>query len=225
MSNPELKLNVAIVDDHFAVRDGYRNLLHKLKYVEHVNTFDTAKEMLEEMKKKPFDLIFMDIELKNENGLYICTKIKQSYKDVKVLILSSYHSEEYIIEAYHNNADGYLFKDSDSKEVRNALDKIIFEHGKYFNTEAIDIIFNEQESKKKSEESNTTKLTKREIQIVILICEGYSNIEIAEKLFRDITTITTHRQNIMKKINAHKGIDIYNYAVKNGIIAPSAKIK
>src|SRR5437764_231845 len=91
--NPIILIRAAIVDDHFATRDGYCNLLRKVEYVAQVHAFATAREMLDEMKRKPFDLVLMDIELGGENGLDVCRRIKLNQKNLKVLVISSYHSE------------------------------------------------------------------------------------------------------------------------------------
>lgn len=204
------KKNVAIVDDHFAIRDGYKNILKKTSYIDCVCPFATGKELLNELKKKTIDLVLLDIELKNEDGLEICKHLKLTYKNIKVIILTSHHSSEYIIKAEQYDADGYLFKDAEPKEVRIAIDKVVNQNGRYFSSEAKSILAVTEDS----------KLTQREIQILQLVCEGKSNKEIGEIFNRDETTIAKHKQNMMNKINVHKSVEIIYYAIKHGYYTP-----
>jgi DNA-binding NarL/FixJ family response regulator len=212
--------SIAIIDDHFAVRDGYKYFLEKLPFISHVECFAQESEISKAFEKTKFDLILLDIELKAGNGLKICKDFKLKYKNIKVLILSGHHNKEYILSAFQNEADGYLFKDSDNEEVGFALERVLKKGQKHFNLEAMDTIFQHQEFNKNRIKNPKNSLSEREIEIMILICEGKSNKEIGNILHRDETTISTHRYNILKKIGAHKSLEILNYAIANGIYTP-----
>lgn len=212
--------SIAIVDDHFAVRDGYKYFIEKLSFVVQVQCFAGEKEILEMLEKVKYDLILLDIELKDGNGLKMCRNLKLKYKGIKILILSGHHNKEYIVSAYQNEADGYLFKDTENEEVKFAIERVLMKEQKHFNLEAMDTIFQHQEFHKNRLKNPKKFLSKREIEIVILICEGKSNKEIGNILHRDETTISTHRYNIMKKIGVHKSHEILNYAIANGLYSP-----
>jgi two-component system nitrate/nitrite response regulator NarL len=215
--------SIAIVDDHFAVRDGYKYFLEKLNLVEYVACFSGEKDIIEELEKSHFDLVLLDIELREGNGIKICRNLKLKFKNTKVLILSGHHNKEYIISAYQNDSDGYLFKDSENEEVKFAVERVLLKEEKHFNLEAMDTIFQHQEFYKNQIKNTKKILSEREIEIVKLICEGKSNKEIGNILYRDETTISTHRYNIMKKIGAHKSLEILNYAISVGIYLPIKK--
>ena len=211
------KINIAVVDDHWAVLGGYQNMLGKIDYVKSVHGFITSKDFFEEMKHTDFDLVLLDIQLKDEDGLDICKIIKEEYKNIKVIIESLHESASCILEAYKNNADGYIFKGGDYEELKNAIGKIVFQNEKYFTPVALKIILNKQESDKSRNSHLNNELTDREIEIMKLICVGKTDKTIAKKLYISEMTVATHRRNILKKINGHKNIDILNYAIKNGL--------
>jgi len=214
------QINTAIVDDHWGILDSYGNALRRIKYIDQVDTFATAKEMLTKMRKKQYDLVLLDIRLKDENGLEVCKDIKNIYKNVKVLIFSTYDSGQLIFSAYQNNADGYICKDANVEELKSAIDKIILQNERYFNARALEIIFHFQEAHKKSNNKNENELSFREVEVMLLICVGQSNKNIGVGFNKSETTIATHRRNILKKIGGHKTIDILNFAIKFGYYEP-----
>jgi DNA-binding NarL/FixJ family response regulator len=218
-------LKIGLVDDHFAIRDGYKTLLETWEFVSSVYSYKSIKELRLDLKSNILDLVFLDIELPDENGLDECRKIKNSNSTIKIIILSAHHDEQYILSAYDSNADGYLFKDSTKTEVLEAIQKVLFADEKYFNHEALSIIFQFQESTKKKKSNSKTDLSEREIQILKLICEGHSNDQISVILNRTTSTIATHRQNIMNKTNVHNSLELMNYAIRNGHYIPIVKKK
>jgi len=214
------KFNVALVDDHFTTRNGFRDFLYKLDYVASVNAYSSCKELLLEMNQKPYELVILDIELKDENGLEACKTIRRKYPKVKILMHSNFHLDEYVITAYENGANGYMFKDADPSEMRKAISTVLLDDKLYYSEEGRAILFQSQELKRLRNESNKVSLTSREIEIVKLICEGKSNQEIANILTRDITTITTHRRNILKKLDIHNVTELIKYAIAQGFMKP-----
>jgi DNA-binding NarL/FixJ family response regulator len=217
------KFKIGVIDDHFAIRDGYKGLLEKWELISEIKTYTSLGEFYFDFKTINFDLIFMDIELHNENGLDACRTLKLQNHNLKIIILSAYHNEQYILNAYDSNADGYLFKDASQDEVKNAIITVLQKDEKYFNHEAISVIFKFQESIKKKNKNGKTELSEREIEILKLICQGKSNDQISSLINRTPATVATHRQNIMNKIGAHNGFEIINYALSNGLYIPYIK--
>ena len=155
------KHKIGVVDDHFAIRDGYKTLLDSMEFVSDVNTYKSVKEFYLDYQSNILDLVFLDIELPGENGLDECRKIKNKNSKIKIIILSAHHDDQYILSAYDSNADGYLFKDSTPNEVVEAIRKVLFSNEKYFNHEALSIIFQYQESTKKKNSNSKTELSER----------------------------------------------------------------
>jgi len=214
------KHKIGVVDDHFAIRDGYKSLLDSMEFVSNVNTYKSVKEFYLDYQSNILDLVFLDIELPGENGLDECRKMKNENSKIKIIILSAHHDEQYIVNAYDSNADGYLFKDATKNEVLEAIQKVLFSNEKYFNHETLSVIFQFQETNKKRKLNNKNELSEREIQILKLICEGNSNYQISAILNRTTSTIATHRQNIMNKMKVHNSLELINYAIRNGYYNP-----
>lgn len=215
--------NIAIIDDHFAIRDGYKFCAEKIPFIKIVDTFESF--VLFEQSQQVYDLILLDIELKNSNGLDSCKAYKQAGNSTKIIMLSSYHEEPFIVEAYKNQADGYLFKDAPFEEVLLAFEKVLLKGDKHFNLEAIETLFKYHENEKKTSKLAQVKITKREAEIIHLICEGFSNKEISETIHRSVTTVSKHRYNIMQKFGFHKSIELVNFAIERGIFKVKRIVK
>ena len=206
------KISIAVIDDHCALCAGLKSILQKIPNINDVKTFATGREMLAQKQTTPFDIVLLDIQLKDEDGIEVCKEIKKKFENVKVLMYSSFKSSLYIYAAYTSNADGFLSKDSGVPELKMALEKILFQNERYFDTEAWKSIVYHIELEK-----NKQKLTKREEEMIELISEGMSGKQMAEQLFISIDTVSTHRHNILRKINGHNTADIINYAMNNGL--------
>lgn len=214
------KINIAILDDHVGIREGYRTILSRIPYVFFVAPFGTSDELYEGMKKENFHLILIDIRLKDENGLDICKHLKNKHPDLKVLMISSFHNENYILNAHHNDADGYLFKDAELKEIRLAIDTIIQDNGCYYNLEGLQIIHNHERHIKEKNKTSRTRLTEIEIKVAKEVCDGKTTKEIAIILGLEPSTINTHRNRIWKKLDIHKVAELLNYMISNGLYIP-----
>ncbi len=214
-----MKIKIAIIDDHFAVRDGYKSVLNTFDFVAQIDTFSNSSEFFKINKIQFYDLVLLDVELKGENGILICEKIKMFNNLVKVVVLSSFHSAEYIISSYENQVDGYLFKDTDYKNFKQKIEQIMVYSIPAFEEEAQNIIF-EYLNRKNGVKKEQSKLTETELEIVKLICAGKSVKEIALISDRSEATISTHKQNIMRKLDLHKSIDLYRWAEKSGVYIP-----
>ena len=217
------KINIAIVDDHWAILEGYQSLLKKLTYVNSVHVFTTSEAFFEETKHTHFDLVLLDIQLKDEDGLDICKIIKEEHKNIKVIMESMFDNANYILEAYQINADGYILKDSHPNELRHAIERVFYHNEKYFTPLANKIILDKIESDKQRHTYSKSELSNREIEIIPFICEGKANKEIAEMLCLSETTVATHRKHIYKKTNCHNSIQVLNYCIKNDLYIPPKK--
>lgn len=211
---------IAIIDDHFATRNGYKEFIKTFDFVGSVDVFENSIDFYNKQKVLKYDLVVLDIELKTENGIDICLQLKSAFGDIKVLILSAFHSHEYIISSYKYGADGFVFKDSESGVIKNAIEEIIVNNGKYFEDNANRIIFNLMHSEKSNFNLPVKLLTEREMEVLILVCKGKSHKEIANSLLIKENTIATHKQNMMKKLDLHKTVELYNWAQENGVFSP-----
>jgi DNA-binding NarL/FixJ family response regulator len=176
-------------------------------------------EALETLDLLKTDLVLMDIDMPVMNGLEATKKIKEKHPEIKVIILSMHNEGSLVKKLISCGADGYILKNSDREELISAIQKVN-KGSKYFSHE-VTLSLAELDSNASSDpgkDSFIHDLTEREIEILKLIAEGYSNKEIGEQLFISYRTVDTHRTNLMKKIGVNNIAGLIRYAIKRGFI-------
>jgi len=212
-----------IVDDHEIVRDGLAAMLEDVDDISIVGEASNGKETLERLEKnKAPDLILMDVDMPQMDGIEATRKIKQAYGGIKILALSMIHEDQRIRKMVKAGGEGYIFKNSGLEELVNAIKKV--HQGKhYFNNEAMDVIMNDvfkQKKTPKKEAGNSfTDLTQREIEILRLICQEMTNKEIAGKLNISVRTVDAHRRNLLQKTGARNTAGLVRFAVEHELIS------
>ncbi len=220
MMNNMKKIKVLIVDDHKMVRNGIRTMLETpdKKYKFLLQETENAEEGIEKAKKGMFDVIIMDYQLPRCNGADATRMILTSNPEAKVLALSSYDEYMYIDNMLKANAKGYVLKNISRDELIHAIETIMSGGVYYSNEVALKLISfeNSNDAKKKSSRLDEEKegiLSKREIEILKLIAEEYTNEEIANKLFISKRTVDTHRQNLLNKLNVKNTAGLVKCAI------------
>ncbi len=205
-------IQVYIVEDHKIVIEGIVSLLQNEKGVKLSGYSTTARECLQFFQSHTADVILMDINLPDMNGIDLCREIKKLYPGIMVLALSTYNQGVYISKMMENGASGYLLKNSDKREIIQALHDVA--KGKtYLSFEAAHAL--RTASIKNSE---LPVLTKREKEVLLLIAEGLTNGQIGEKLFISSDTVDTHRKNLYNKLNVRNTATLIRYAIDNSLI-------
>jgi two-component system, NarL family, response regulator NreC len=216
-----MSLRVLIADDHGVVRHGLRALLEKSPKVSVVGEAADGREAVRLASEANPDIIVMDIAMPLLNGIDATTQIMSRCPDVKVIILSMYSDESYVLRALSAGAKGYLLKDSAESDILPAVESVA--QGRPFFSPAITRTLLEEylESRKKSKlEDSYDLLTDREKEVLQLIAEGKTNKEVATILELSPYTVETHRQNLMQKLNLHNTAEIVLYAVRKNIVLP-----
>lgn len=217
-----MKTKILIVDDHQLVIDGLSAIVKELKEYEIVGKASNGKEAVSLVEMLSPNLVLMDIDMPIMNGLEACRRIKTNYPQIAVLILTMHNEPSLIRKVMEIGADGYVLKNADREEFYNALCSIA-KGKKYFSAEVTESLL-QTEGKTKSNfniDNNTlllAKLTERELDVLKLIAEGFSNKEIGEHLFISHRTVDTHRTNLMKKLDAHNVAALIKFAIKNGLV-------
>ncbi|MBI9056870.1 response regulator transcription factor [Labilibaculum sp. DW002] len=206
---------IMIVDDHKMFRSGLRFLLNNVPKIEIVGEASNGKEFLEMAENTQIDIVLMDINMPEMNGIEATREALKRYPDMKVIVLSMHGEEEYYDQMLDAGVKGFLLKNSDADELISALEAVMA--GKsYFSQELlVDILDQKRLQKLKIE---TVKLSQRELEVLKLICDGYSNAEIAEELFISQRTVDRHRSNLLSKTSCKNSTSLVMYAVKNKII-------
>lgn len=205
-------IKVYIVEDHSVVVEGIRSLLQNEKAFEVVGNTTTGEGCLQFFQGNMADVILMDISLPDMSGIDLCKTIKKNYPGIMVLALSTYNQGIYISKMLESGASGYLLKNSGRQEIIQALQDVA--KGKtYLSFEAAHAL--KSGLQKQAEQP---VLTKREKEILQLITEGLTNIQIAEKLYISIDTVDTHRKNLYSKLNVKNTVMLMRYAIENNLI-------
>jgi DNA-binding NarL/FixJ family response regulator len=211
-------INIVIADDHQIVIDGLQFLLSTEKHLNIVYTANNTNNVLNYLEdKKDVQLVITDINMPTISGIELCRKIKETYTDIKVLILSMYSSKEVVKEAILAEADGYMLKNGGKEKLLEAIHRVTND-GTYYSEEIIPIIYGQIQKDKKINDS-LVQLSEREKEILILIAKEFSSEQIAEKLFISIKTVGNHRQNILAKCDCKSSVGLVKYAIKAGLIS------
>jgi DNA-binding NarL/FixJ family response regulator len=211
-------INVMIADDHKVFRDGIISILEDIEDIQISQQAHDGKEVLHELEKEQPHVILMDITMGDTSGIDITKVVKSKYPDIKVLILSMHSESGYIVKALEAGVSGYLLKDAGSTEMINAI-RTVFGGDTYYSQQVSNILVQHitQGTQPKTSKEGIP-LTTREIEILKLIAEEYSNPEIAEKLFISIRTVDTHRRNLLEKLMVKNTAGLVRYAMKHRIV-------
>jgi DNA-binding NarL/FixJ family response regulator len=211
-------IEILIADDHKVFRDGIISILEDVEDITVIGEANDGREVLERLEEVQPDVILMDITMGNTNGIEATELVKNKYPHIKVLVLSMHEEIGYIVKMLEVGASGYLLKDAGQEEMIRAI-RTVAEGNTYYSQKVSSAIIQRltnPESAKK--EKPGVPLTKREIEILQLISEEYSNPEIAEKLFISIRTVDTHRRNLLEKLGAKNTAGLVRYALKHGLV-------
>lgn len=213
------KTKIFLVEDHELVRKGVRSIIDMDSSVEIVGEYDRAQKAIDALGQGSIpDIILMDISMPEMTGLEASKIIGDKYPNIKIIVLSMYKDEEYVMEGLNFNIAGYVVKDSVADEILLAIEKVL-EGGKFFSREVIDTALNSyKEIKKEKKKAESVQLTKREIEVLNDISDGLKSTEIAEKLFISERTVEAHRGNIMKKLSAKNMAELIKKAMNLGLI-------
>lgn len=214
------KITILLVDDHAVLRDGLKAAFELKENMEVVGEAVSGVEGIELCIKLKPTIVLMDINMPGIDGVFAAKEIKKKSPETKILLLTMYDNKNYIMDALTSGIDGYILKMSDMEEVFNAIQKIA-EGGSYFDYNITETLTPAKELINSDEINRNSYLlgvTKREAEIIGLIVRGYSNAEIAEKLFISFHTVNNHRRHIMQKLNLKNAADLVRYALENGLM-------
>jgi DNA-binding NarL/FixJ family response regulator len=209
------KIRIIIADDHQLFRNGLKILLDSFPEFEVAGEASNGEEFLKMIKTTPADIALMDINMPEMDGIEATRKALKIYPAISIIALSMYGEEEYYYKMVDAGAKGFILKDSDISEVKEAILTVI-KGGSYFSQELLYHVI--QKIKHREHESKTANLSKREKEILFKICEGLSNQEIAASLFISKRTVDKHRANLLGKTNSKNTASLILFAIRNKLI-------
>lgn len=211
-------ITVFIADDHKIFRDGIISLLDNEDHIQVVGEAGNAEDLFEKIPALQPTVILMDISMGASNGIEATEKILKRFPSIKVLALSMHSESSYIIKMLEAGASGYLLKDAGSREMIAAI-QTVASGGTYFSQQVSQTLLHYLHGGKKVLEKRPgVPLTKRELEVLQLIAEEYSNSEIAEKLYISIRTVDTHRRNLLEKLGVKNTAGLVKNAIRLGLI-------
>ena len=216
--NPPIRILLA--DDHRIVRQGLRRILEENSQMEVAGEASDGREAVQMALDKEPDVIVMDVAMPHLGGMEAIRQISKRLPSAKVLVLSMYSEESYVVQMLEAGAKGYLLKDSADTDLVEAV--LAVSNGKSFFSPLISKILLDEYVRQLQEKGISDRyelLTEREREILQLIAEGKTSREIAELLNLSSSTVDTHRGHIMEKLDLHNPYEVVLYAVRKGLIS------
>lgn len=206
-------IRVFIVDDHPVVIEGIHSLLQNETDIEWTGQAMNAQSCLGFFVNNTADIVLMDINLPDTSGVELCAVMKEKYPGIFILGLSTFNQGLYIKKMMENGASGYILKNSSREELLKAIHAVC-DGGIYFSGEVGEALKQYQ----KSSIMEIPVLSRREKEVLELIAEGYTNPQIAEKLFVSPFTVDSHRKNLLAKLNVKNTASLVRLAVERNLI-------
>lgn len=212
------RTTIVLADDHRIVRQGLRALLTGEADFEVVGEADDGREALELVRRLNPDVLVLDLMMPGLNGLEVARQLPRQSPGVRVVVLSMYDDEGFVLEALANGVSGYVLKDSNSSDLVHAVREVAAGR-RYLSPPLSDraIEAYQQRAKVGTMDKHET-LTTREREVLQLSAEGHTNSEIAARLGISTRTAETHRSRVMHKLSLHTQSDLIRYAIRRGII-------
>ena len=215
-----MKKNILIVEDHELTRFGLKTTFENVDYVENIFEADSAEAAIDIFNKNNIDIIIMDLGLPNMNGIEATKQIRSSNKDVKIVILTSHNDEKEVLNSLKAGANAYCSKEINPQRLVQVVQSVA-DGAAWFDPSIAHIVLKASANSPSFDTETNRKdydLTSREAQILKLMTEGYSNMEIAQILVISINTTKAHVANILQKLEVDDRLQAALKALKNKIV-------
>lgn len=222
-------INIGLVEDQFLFREGMKAILSSYEEFEVVMESEDGFSVMDKLANCETlpDVLLVDLSLPKDgdhdfDGIAVTDVVVENYPKIKILILSVHDDDAFVAELIERGAHGYLIKDSDPNEVTEAI-KSVYSKGSYINQKTLLAIQKKMNQKHKTStrKSQDEALTRREIDVLRLVCQQKTTGEIAEELFISSKTVDGHRNNLLHKTHSRNVAGLVLYAIKKGLIESS----
>ncbi len=214
------KLRILIVEDQHIFRKGLILLLKEIPGVEIFGEASNGQEFLEMIQDERPDIVMMDIQMPVMNGIEATKKAIELYPSLRIVAISMFGDEEYLVSMLEAGIKGFLLKTVDEYELSKAIE-LVADNKNYFSDELLPVLTNSLVNRKTRSESPEPELreelTKREIEVLNLICKGFTIKEIADQLFISQRTVDGHKANLFRKTGVDSSVKLVTFAIKNNL--------
>jgi len=209
------KIDIYLVDDHSLFRQGLKLLLSNLNFIGKIYEANNGEEFIGGLKESQVDIALLDIEMPVMNGIEAAKIAREILPSIKILALSMYSDKNYYLSMIDAGACGFLLKNSNFDEVEKAITDVCNDKS-YISIEILNEILKYPD--KASFNFFDSELTERELEVLLLICKGFTNSEIADRLVLSKRTVDKHRENLLLKTQSKNTANLVIYAIKNGFL-------
>lgn len=208
---------ILIADDHAVVRAGLRAVLQTNPELELAGEASGGLEALELVQQIHPDVLVLDLSMPDLDGISVTRQVKETNPQTRILILTVHEDEALLREAIKSGASGYILKRAAESELVSAI-QVILRGDLYVDPSLLRSLLDEQAKSKPAQPELVEPLTPREVDVLKLIVEGYTNRQIAEKLSISTRTVEGHRANLSEKLGLHSRVELVRFARDHGII-------
>jgi len=211
-------IKILIADDHQMFIDGLKSILSQQEQCEIIAEANNGLEVLEQLKMHAIDVVLMDVNMPEMDGIEATKKVRELHPEVKILMLTMFNTRDYIEKLLKAGAHGYILKNTGKDELIEAIEKV--NSGESFFSEEVKLKIMEGLQQKKNLEKDmfNIELTEREKQVLTLIVKEYTTNEIAEELFISPHTVETYRKNLTSKLPVKNIAGLVRYAIQMGLV-------
>jgi DNA-binding NarL/FixJ family response regulator len=215
----KIPVSYIIADDHQIFRQGLAAALGAEESIRCIGEAEDGEQLLEMLRTSRPDVVLLDIRMPNMDGIEVLKRIRDTDQDIKVIPLTMYDDENYVLKLLKLGANGYLVKHADPDEIKQAI-LTVHETGHYFNKIVNQALLSivTKSGVASQHFQNDTILTSREKEVLLLICEELSNSEIANKIFLSPRTVQGIRSQLMEKTGAKNTAGLVKFAIRNNLM-------
>jgi DNA-binding NarL/FixJ family response regulator len=217
---PVNSIKIAIVDDHTLFRQGVSQILKRFPQFELMIEAESCAQLITALQEQLPDIILMDIEMPDVDGMEGCKMILKQFPDMKIIALSMHSENNFIFHMMKAGARSYLPKDIDQELLRQAIETVM-EKGFHFTDAITTAMLQGVKSNSRQKpllKYNESPLTQREKEILALICKGLTTGDIADQLYISMRTVEGHRKNLLEKTGTNNSVSLAVYALKSGML-------
>jgi DNA-binding NarL/FixJ family response regulator len=208
-------IRIFITDDHSLIREGLKKIINDEKDISIIGEAGNAKDTMSFVLSKNIDILILDLNLPDKNGLDLLKELKSLKPELKILILSMHPEDRFAMRVLRAGASGYITKESVGEELVRAIRKV-YNGGKYVSESLAEMLAFEIQGG--GDKPIHEILSDREFQVLQMIASGKTLAEISEALSLAVTTISTYRARVLEKLNLHSNAELIHYAITNKLL-------